>query len=126
MHPDRHHARLRRGEAAVTVDGKRWVIVFDMNAWADLEELVDMKPNAFLKRLHDEQRTGDFRALLFVGLQEHHAAEILSVRDAGRLLDEEAIGEAIGKALEKALPDAKEAAGAGTANPPNGTGKKRK
>lgn len=116
-------ANKHRGEAEFTAAGKRWRICIDHNAWAELEDILDLNPPQFLAILHQKQQVRHFRALLCASLRGNHPD--ITLKEAGDLLAEgEIVGAALGEALTAAIPEIKEAAGA-TGNPPKplrGTG----
>lgn len=125
-------ANRRRGEASFKVDGVSYTIVLDHNAFAEVEDVLDVNIGELLALLATKQQVRHMRALLFAGLREKHPD--ITLRDAGNLFsagkeEAEAIGRAIAQALEQSLPELKDAAanaaqGAGGAAPLAGTGKR--
>lgn len=126
-------ANIERGEASFVRDGVSYLIVMDMNAFAEAEEAADMEVEDLLKALSPKvdakgniikkPRLKHLGAILFGGLRAHHPG--VSHADAIRLLNAPGAGEAIGKALTGAMPKPDPSA-EGKATASAGTGTKRK
>lgn len=117
-----------RGEAKVTLaDGRVLQIVYDLNAWIDLEQQLGMKLPEIMETLKDKDNPPGLafqRALFWAGLQKHHSE--MTIRDAGEVMLEAA--EPMAAAMEGGFPveDDAEAgeAEADPPKPPRGTGTK--
>jgi hypothetical protein len=97
--------RVLRASEQVTIGGRAYTLVCDMNTLADLEDITE--ENAF--DLIDKIMAGDLsakrlRALMWAQLQEHHPD--VNLRAAGQLVSEdlESCFAAVRAALEKAFP----------------------
>ena len=75
-----------RGEAAFEVDGKTYRVRHSWNSAAEYEEAAG-KPlsDALLDIAREKLSARSLRAMLWAGLQEHHAD--VSLKEAGRLID---------------------------------------
>lgn len=101
-------------------DDKEYVLVYDLNALADLEEATGKTIAQLGEMMQKAEGTGgtagiglkESRALLWAGLQHHHSR--ITVRRAGDLLGDlvqmRPIMQAVGEALAAAFPGAEEAA----------------
>jgi hypothetical protein len=89
--------------------GKPYRLCFSANALCALEEATGAGVDALGATLQDEKgkRLSLVRSVLWAGLQEHHAAEVKTVHDAGRVIDAVGFDEAvslIAKGFGVALP----------------------
>lgn len=96
-----------KGEAGVTVEGKDYVLAFDVNAMCEVEYVLNLSTDQILRALMATPPLHIVRALLWGGLRRHHAD--IDLIGAGGLI--EAMGGAgpamnkIGEALGSAFPD---------------------
>ena len=114
-----------KGEAGFDVEGKTYVLAFNVNALCEVEYILDMPTDQILKALVVSPPLHVVRALLWGGLRQHHPdIDLIGAGDlieraggAGAALDK------IGAALISAFPEADE-----TENPqkgaPAGTGRR--
>ena len=91
----------------VELDGKKYELVFDFNAFCAIEEKHGSIDGA-MTALGQGSLTA-YRILLWAGLQEKHPGVFPEPRDVGRAMKLDAVqySEAIAKALEVALPQVK-------------------
>lgn len=100
-------ANRAKGEAGVTVDGKDYVLAFDVNAMCEVEYALNLSADEILRALMKSPPLHIVRALMWGGLRRHHAE--IDLIAAGGLI--EAMGGAgvsmnkIGEALASAFPD---------------------
>lgn len=109
-----------RGEASLTVRGRTYALVFDLNAFAELEGALGEPLERPLHRLLARQvALRDVRALVWAGLRARHPD--VSLQEAGDLLAEVGLRPALSglvPALIAALPKPEEATGSSRASPP--------
>ena len=113
-------ANKAKGEAGVKIDGKDYVLVFDVNALCEVEYVLNLSTDQILRVLMKSPPLNVVRALLWGGLRRHHqdvdligaGALIEAMGGAGKALDK------IGEALSSAFPDPEP--GADTARPRKG------
>lgn len=97
---------LKRGEVAVTLgrgdEAKEYVLVFDMNALAELEELSGMTVPEVFARIAGEGMLGIrfIRAAITAGLQKRYRQ--MSELRVGELMDPARFGE-YGKAVSRGM-----------------------
>jgi hypothetical protein len=96
-----------RGEASFEVEGKAFRVRFSWNAAAEYEDAAG-KPlsDALFDIAREKLSARSLRAMLWAGLQEHHAD--VTVKDAGRLIDKMGRKEAqriMGVALRYFFPE---------------------
>ena len=96
-----------RGEASFDVEGKAFRVRFSWNAAAEYEDAAG-KPlsDALFDIAREKLSARSLRAMLWAGLQEHHAD--VTVKDAGRLIDKMGRKEAqrvMGVALRYFFPE---------------------
>lgn len=113
-------ANRQKGEAGFEVDGRTYVLAFNVNAMCEVEYVLNLSTDAILKALMRSPPLHIVRALLWGGLREHHPN--IDLNGAGVLM-EEAGGagptlEKVGEALMAAFPDPK--GGDDTPNPRKG------
>lgn len=91
---------------ALKVGGRSYKLKFTANALADLEQILGEPLGAYMERFN---RGGigirDTRALLFVALQKHHGDEVLSLDEAGELIDRHGDWQALNETLVEAYRD---------------------
>lgn len=113
-------ANRAKGEAAVEVDGKPYVLAYNVNALCEVEYILDLSTDRILRALAVSPPLHVVRALLWGGLRQHHPE--VDLPGAGQLIEK--LGgagpalEAIGEGLISAFPDVKE--GPDPAHPPKG------
>lgn len=122
-------ANALKGEAEVVLkDGRKLMLVFDVNAWIDIGEELGIELPEIIRRLSDKDNPAGLkfqRTVMWGGLRKHHPE--MSMRDAGEVLVEAAAAMAAG--LNGGLPqtpeaepddeeDETEAGGEATAGPP--------
>ena len=117
-------ANEQKGEVGIDVKGTRYTLKPTFNCLCDLEELTG-KPFAEIASKAQAGSVAAVRLLVWAYLQEHHAGEIKTVRDAGNwVLDAGGLGRvtaALTRLQRLNAGDAK----AADANPPaaqTGTG----
>lgn len=100
-----------RGEHAVTgLDGQTYTLVFDINAFCDVEDRLGVSI-ADLESALEKPSARLLRAMFHAGLQARHPG--LDERAVGALLGLREMGQAVTEALIKAMPEA-----SGDARPP--------
>ena len=96
-----------RGEASFEVEGKAFRVRFSWNAAAEYEEAAGKHlSDALFDIAREKLSARSLRAMLWAGLQEHHAD--VTVKDAGRLIDKMGRKEAqrvMGVALRYFFPE---------------------
>lgn len=103
-------ANRAKGEAGLEVEGKHYVLAFNVNAMCEIEYILDMSTDRILRALTVSPPLNVVRALLWGGLRHHHPD--IDLIAAGSLI--EAMGGAgpaldkIGEGLQSAFPDAPE------------------
>lgn len=97
-----------KGEAGVKIDGKDYVLAFDVNAMCEVEYILNLSADKILRVLDaGKPPIHMVRALLWGGLRRHHSD--IDLIGAGSLI--EALGgtgkamDKIGEALVSAFPD---------------------
>ena len=109
-----------RGIVPIEAGGETYRLQFTVNGMCALEEETGESLLVFFKRMqgsfaNGEFRISDVRMLIWAGLQEHHDG--LTVKEAGRLVQEaggpEVVMEHLERAVVAASPDDKKAAGGG-------------
>lgn len=95
-------ANAAKGEHAVEIDGRVWVLVYDANAFCEIEDALGV-PIAQLDARLADGRVKDLRAVLWAGLLARQPD--ITLREAGALLAPKAMGEAIMAAIRKAMPE---------------------
>lgn len=113
-------ANAMRGEATFAHDGQVFTIVFDAEAFFQIEDALDLEMFALFQMLSDAERKkkpikiGTLATLLQCGLAQHHPD--VTRGDAGEMLFSKnpEIAPAIGTALVMALPQGGDP---GTGNP---------
>ncbi|WP_428924994.1 hypothetical protein [Marinibacterium sp. SX1] len=76
-----------KGEVAITIDGKVWVLVIDFNALCDFEEVTGVNSMTFIAEFEDDKRTPSalhMRAFIHSMLKERQPDATRA--DAGRVL----------------------------------------
>ncbi|MHA2248414.1 MAG: hypothetical protein ACXADY_25930 [Candidatus Hodarchaeales archaeon] len=73
-----------KAEVSVCLYDKQYILRYDMNALAEVEELYEQPLPQFLSTLKDGISVTIIRQLLFFGLQVEHADEFPDVKSAGR------------------------------------------
>ena len=76
-------ANEQKGEVGLEVNGKRYTLKPTFNALCELEELTG-KTFGEIATSAQKSRVGALRQLVWAYLQEYHADEIKTVKDAGR------------------------------------------
>lgn len=76
-------ANAQRGEVGVEVNGKRYILKPTFNALCDLEELTGQTFGEIAVKAGKGSAVA-VRQLVWAYLQEYHAEEITTVKDAGR------------------------------------------
>lgn len=110
-------ANAVKGEASIDVEGRAYVLAFDINAMCEVEYILDRSTDRILRELATAPALNVVRALLWGGLRRHHPD--VDLKGAGALIED--MGGAgpaldgIGKALVAAFPDAE--AGADQSSP---------
>lgn len=95
--------RATSGDLAITVDGKVWRLVLDMNTLIDFQSVSGRDPFEFLDDLDaGKVDVAALRALFWAALQEHHPE--VDLRAAGRLLGQ--APDSMRKLLDASLPEA--------------------
>lgn len=111
-------ANAQKGEAAIKVGEREYVLAFNINAMCEVEYILDLSTDKILRALAASPPLHIVRALLWGGLRQHHPD--VDLIGAGNLIEE--MGgpgtalDGIGKALVSAFPEAKD----DTENPPKG------
>lgn len=122
-------ANQERGEYAVKVGERVYTLRPTLNAMCEAEALTGLSTVRLMQQ-SAEGLLSATRTLIWAYLQEHHAAEIKSLRDAGKWIDAAGGIDAVNAAIEKLeqlnvddTPQTK--GGEGSGNPPpaqDGTG----
>jgi hypothetical protein len=111
-------ANAQKGEASLTIEGRDYVLAFNVNALCEVEYILDKTTDQILRALALNPPLHVVRALLWGGLRRYHSD--VDLIGAGDLIEK--MGgpgpalEGIGKALVSAFPDAKDE----PENPPKG------
>lgn len=121
-------ANRERGEVSIEVGGKAYTLRPTFDAMCEFEELTGKTVDDLFEDVLKSKLSG-LRAVTWCLLQDVHAAEIKTLKDASRWIDEAGV-DAVRDAVERALGlnQAPEPAQGGTeapANPPDaqaGTG----
>lgn len=106
-------ANRHRGQAGIEVDGKVYLLVFDINSLCEVEYILDQSTEAILRSLVRSPPFHVVRALLWGGLRTHHPE--VDLQGAGRIMEQ--IGgvgpslDAVGEAMKSSFPDAEVADG---------------
>ncbi|WP_426041503.1 hypothetical protein [Brevundimonas sp. TWP2-3-4b1] len=113
-------ANREKGQVAFDVEGRTYLLVFNVNALCEVEYLLNLSTDRILAALMVSPPLHVVRALLWGGLRQHHPEVDLKI--AGDLI-ESAGGsgpalEKIGEALMSAFPEAEE--GSDTSRPQKG------
>ena len=108
-----------RGEANFEVEGQAYRVRFSWNSAAEYEEAAG-KPlsDALLDIAREKLSARSLRAMIWAGLQEHHAD--VTLKDAGRLIDSMGRAEAqrvMAVALRYYFPELEEGADADPPDP---------
>lgn len=79
-----------KGEKKLTTADKEYILFFDYNALAEIEDLTQETIPQVMQRLQDPNQVGVkfMRLLAWAGLQAHHEEEGLTIKDVGRILRE--------------------------------------
>lgn len=99
-----------KGEAAINVGGREYVLAFNINAMCEVEYILNLSTDQILRALTSSPPLHVVRALLWGGLRQHHPD--VDLIGAGSLIED--LGgpglalDGIGKALISAFPDAKD------------------
>lgn len=108
-----------RGEASFRVGGQTWTLVFDVNAFCELEADTRLGIIEIIDQIQDRPSFTLMRSVYCAGLQKKHPGT--TKEEAGDLISDggEAAGKALQKALKQAMPEPKLG---GDENPPAGEG----
>ncbi len=100
---------LIKGEVPLKAGDKVYRLKFTTNALCELEDLMDMAFSEIIVRaLEGIPKLKDARCLLFCACIEHHASEVTTLEDAGKIIDLATFKEtwaAVVKAMAASLPD---------------------
>lgn len=117
-------ANRERGEYAVTVKGREYILRPTMNSMCEAEALTGLKTLEIIKQSYEGSFSAN-RALIWAYLQEYHGDTIKSLKDAGKWIDDaggiDKVNEAL-EALEKVNGPDGDAKAGGAANPPDAQG----
>jgi hypothetical protein len=106
-------ANALRGQTSFQASSQTWQVAFDWNAAAEYEQAAGRPLSAALQDLVAGRLSAtSMRAMLWAGLQRHHAREV-SITRAGEFLDELGRVEAhrlMGVALRYFFPEIREEA----------------
>ncbi|TYB83940.1 hypothetical protein [Oceaniovalibus sp. ACAM 378] len=97
-------ANALKGEVAVTVAGKVWILLMDFNAMCAFEEETKLKVTEFMDQM---ENGGDLSAIhirAFIWCMLLERQPDATKKDAGRVLSEDP--DALTRALGAAFPDA--------------------
>lgn len=117
-------ANQARGEVALVVEGRSYLLRPSFNASCELETLTNKAYTQWLIEAH-RGRLDAMRALMWAFLHECHGEEIRTLADAGEWIVRAGGLEVISRALEQVTAVNAPAEGDGAANPPSaqaGTG----
>lgn len=106
-------ANAMRGEASFEVAGKKLTLLFDANAFCDIEDALSTPDNQvgmseILEALQKGMNMKTFRAIFHGGLLAHHPE--MTLRQAGAVISDLGFDEAakhLGDAIRKAMPEKK-------------------
>lgn len=70
-----------RGEVAVDIEGKPYVLVYDLDALASIESELQMHPLSAMALIEKSAKV--FRAFLLAGLKRHHPE--ITAEDVGKM-----------------------------------------
>ena len=109
-----------RGEQTVETEKGRLTLVFDANAFCEIEDVLSTPERQvgmeeILGLIGKGMSMKAFRAILAGGLRKHHQ---MSLEEVGELISEvgfDTLGKAVGEALMKAMPSKQAKGGNGTA-----------
>ncbi len=76
-------ANQERGELGVTVEGKRYTLRPDFNALCELEDLIGKTFTETALDMSQGRPNSGLRSVIWCLLQDKHAAEIKTLKDAG-------------------------------------------
>lgn len=79
-------ANRERGELGIEVGGKQYTLRPGVNALCALEDLLDKDLLGVMAQVN-QGRLSSTRAVMWCLLQEHHAAEFPTLREAGAFID---------------------------------------
>lgn len=95
-------ANPERGEVGVTVGGKGYTLRPTFDALCELEDLVG-KPLHVLMEGIQEGRLSGVRAVVWCFLQDEHASEIKSLKDASKWIEKAGGADVVNGFLQQAL-----------------------
>lgn len=124
---ERGMANRERGEIAIEVEGKPYTLVLNTNAMALVEEQFssaekDATWDEIVPKLTRRPSVRSVRVVVWAMLQEYHAKQFTTIREASKFIDAMggivSFGEVLGRAATSVTPDPRDLPPAGdTENP---------
>ena len=94
-----------RGEASFNAGASEFTLVFDVNAFCELEDETGFGVSELIDRIQDKPSFRLLRSIFCAGLQTHHPKT--SIAEAGEIMSDaglEVMKDALARALKAAMP----------------------
>lgn len=111
-------ANPHKGEVVLQREGGPLTLRFDVNALAELEDLLDASCAVIISRMASDMRLNLLKALVWAACREHHPE--VTLKEAGRIIQDVSVPAAeaaVTEAVRRAFPDPTED-GQATGDPP--------
>lgn len=95
-----------RGEASFKAGAATFTLVFDVNAFCELEDETGLGVTELIERIQDKPSFKLLRSIFCAGLQTHHPQT--STAEAGEIMSDagmDGVKDALSRALQAAMPN---------------------